>query len=48
MADLNKPYKITNNIFIELKLSANDVLNYSKLLVEKFDDLETEVSYKVR
>ncbi|QUH29784.1 DUF262 domain-containing protein [Vallitalea guaymasensis] len=45
---MNRSYKIADNIYIELKLSANDVLNYSKLLVEKFEDLETEVSYKIR
>lgn len=43
-----KPNKISENIYIEQNLSANDALNYSKLVIEKFEGMESEISYKIR
>lgn len=45
---MRKPYQLINNIFVEQHFNANDALNYSKLIIEKFDGLETEVTYKIR
>ena len=39
---------LTEGIYIEQNLSANDALNYSKLVVEKFEGMENEISYKIR
>lgn len=47
-SEMRKPYQLTDNIFIEQHFNANDALNYSKLIIEKFEGLETEVSYKIR
>ena len=47
--DLRKCIKIADGLYIEKNLSANDVLNYSKLIVEKFDDdLESACSFKLK
>lgn len=43
-----RPSKVSENIYIEQNLSANDALNYSKLVVEKFEGMENEISYKIR
>ncbi|MDU1004437.1 MAG: DUF262 domain-containing protein [Clostridium butyricum] len=43
-----KPIKVSESIYIEQNLSANDALNYSKLVVEKFEGMENEISYKIR
>ncbi|WP_461206211.1 DUF262 domain-containing protein [Clostridium sp. DL1XJH146] len=45
---LRAPFKITDTIFIEQNLSANDALNYSKLVVEKYEGMEDEVTYRIR
>lgn len=47
-SEVRKPYQLTENIFIEHHFNANDALNYSKLVIEKFEGLETEVVYKIR
>lgn len=39
---------ISDSIFIEQNLSANDALNYSKLVIEKYDGMEDEISYKIK
>ncbi|MBY6779810.1 DUF262 domain-containing protein [Clostridium botulinum] len=42
------PYKISEKIYIEQHFSANDSLNYAKLVIEKFEGMENEISYKIR
>lgn len=46
--DLRVPQKITDDIYIEMNLSANDALNYSKLVIEKYEDMDDEVSYRLK
>lgn len=46
--ELKNPFKISDNVYIEQNLSANDALNYSKLIVEKFEGMEDEIKYKIR
>lgn len=45
---LNKAQEIADGIYIEQTLNANDALNYSKLVIEKYEDMESEISYKIR
>lgn len=42
------PQKIAEGVYIEMNLSANDVLNYSKLIIDKFEDVENTCSYKLK
>lgn len=46
--NLIKPAEIADGIYIEKNLSANDALNYSKLVVEKYDGMENEIVYKIK
>lgn len=46
--NMRVPYKIADGIFIEMNLSANEALNYAKLVIEKFEGMEDECSYKLR
>ena len=45
---MRKPIAIRKNIFIETNLSANDILNYSKLIMEKYEDENIDVSFKIQ
>lgn len=45
---LRVPQKITEGIYIEMNLSANDALNYSKLVIDKYEDMENEISYRLK
>ncbi len=45
---LNRFEEVAEGIFIEQTLSANDALNYSKLVIEKYQEMENEISYKIR
>ena len=45
---MRRAEKIRNNIFIETNLSANVILNYSKLIIEKYDIENIEVSFKIQ
>lgn len=45
---LNKSQEIAEGIYVEQTLNANDALNYSKLVVEKYEEMENEISYKIR
>lgn len=45
---MRRAEKLRNNIFIETNLSANDILNYSKLIVEKYDSENIEVRFKLQ
>lgn len=40
--------KIAEGVYIEMNLSANEALNYSKLVIDKFDGMESECSYKLK
>ena len=48
--DLNmrSPLKIAEGLYIETHRSANDILNYCKLIIEKFDGVEELSSYKLK
>lgn len=43
--ELRKAEKISDSLYIETNLSANDILNYSKLVIEKFEGMDNEISY---
>lgn len=45
---LRKPAEIVEGVYIEQNLSANDSLNYSKLVVEKYEGMENEILYKIK
>lgn len=45
---IRKPLKLADDLYVELNLSANDILNYSKLIIEKFDGMEDECSYRLK
>lgn len=47
-SDLRNFEKIAEGVYIELTLSANDTLNYTKLIVDKFEGMENEISYHLR
>lgn len=47
-SELRTPHKVSENAYIELHLSANEILNYAKLVVEKFEGMETECSYRLK
>ncbi len=48
--DLNmrSPLKIAEGFYIESNRSANAILNYCKLIIEKFDGVEELSSYKLK
>ena len=46
--NMRKPYKIADDLYIETNRSANDILNYTRLMMEKFDDMEELCSYKLK
>lgn len=46
--ETGKYEKIGEDLYIQINLSANAILNYVRLIVEKFDGFESEVFYKIR
>lgn len=46
--EMRKPIKISSDIFVETNLSANDILNYSKLIMEKYNTEDIEVRFKIQ
>lgn len=48
--DLNMrvPLKIADDLYIETNRSANEILNYCKLIIEKFEGVEELSSYKLQ
>ena len=46
--DLRTPCKIGEEVYIEQNLNANAILNYSKLVVDKYDGFEDEISYRLK
>ena len=45
---LRVPEKIKSNIYIETNLNANDILNYSRMIIEKYNNDDINVSYKLK
>lgn len=46
--NMRVPQKIAENIYLEMNLSANEALNYAKLVIDKYDGIEEECSYKLK
>ena len=46
--ELRTPCKIGEGVYIEQNLNANGILNYSKLVVDKYDGFEDEISYRLK
>lgn len=46
--ELRSPYKVGENVYIEQNLSANAILNYSKLIVDKYDGFDNEITYRLK
>ncbi|MCD7918901.1 MAG: DUF262 domain-containing protein [Clostridiales bacterium] len=46
--NMHKPLKIADGIYVEANRNANNILNYCKLIIEKFDGVEEESSYKLK
>jgi len=44
---MNSPFELKDNIFIETNLSANAILNYCRLIAEKYD-LQNDIYFKLR
>ncbi len=47
-ANMRAPIKIAEDLYIEANRSANDILNYCKLIMEKFEGVEELSSYKLK
>lgn len=46
--NMRAPYKVAEGIYLEMNLSANEALNYAKLVIEKYEGMEDECSYKLK
>lgn len=46
--NMRTPQKIAEGIYLEMNLSANDALNYAKLVVDKYDGMDKDCSYKLK
>jgi len=46
--NMRVPQKIAEGIYLEMNLSANEALNYAKLVIDKYEGLENECSYKLK
>ena len=46
--NMHSPLKIAEGLYIETNRNANDILNYCKLIIEKFDGVEELSSYKLK
>ncbi|MBU5676817.1 DUF262 domain-containing HNH endonuclease family protein [Alkaliphilus sp. MSJ-5] len=44
---MNSPFKLTEKIYIETTLNANAILNYCKLIVEKYD-MQNDIFFRLR
>jgi len=47
-SNMRSPIKIAEDLYIETHRNANDILNYCKLIVEKFDGVEEASSYRLK
>lgn len=46
--NMRVPQKIAEGIYLEMNLSANEALNYAKLVIDKYEGMENECSYRLR
>ena len=46
--NMRVPKKIAEGIYLEMNLSANEALNYAKLVIDKYEGMENECSYKLK
>ncbi len=46
--EMKAPIELLDNLYIESNLNANAILNYCRLIVEKFDGMENTITYKLR
>lgn len=46
--NMKAPQKIAENVYLEMNLSANEALNYAKLVIDKYEGIEEECSYKLK
>ncbi len=46
--NMRSPQKIVEGIYLEMNLSANDALNYAKLVIEKYDGMDEKCSYRLK
>lgn len=46
--NMRVPQKIAEDIYLEMNLSANEALNYAKLVIDKYEGMEKECSYKLK
>lgn len=46
--NMRVPQKIAEDIYLERNLSANEALNYAKLVIDKYEGMENECSYKLK
>ena len=46
--NMRVPQKIAEGIYLEMNLSANEALNYAKLVIDKYEGMENECSYKLK
>ncbi|MGL6064845.1 MAG: DUF262 domain-containing protein [Fusobacteriaceae bacterium] len=48
LIELREAEEIRKNIYIETNLNANKILNYSRLIIEKYNNEDIQVSYKIK
>lgn len=46
--NMRVPQKIAEDVYLEMNLSANEALNYAKLVIDKYEGVEEECSYKLK
>ena len=46
--NMRVPQKIAEGIYLEMNLSANEALNYAKLVIDKYEGMENECSYRLK
>lgn len=46
--NMKAPQKIAEDVYLEMNLSANEALNYAKLVIDKYEGIEEECSYKLK
>ncbi len=46
--NMRVPQKIAEGIYLEMNLSANEALNYAKLVIDKYEEMENECSYRLK
>lgn len=46
--NMRVPQKIAEGIYLEMNLSANEALSYAKLVIDKYEGMDNECSYKLK